>query len=158
MIMSTREYTIEVSFPSVLGYEKVARDAVASFALRCGFDASRLEDLKTALGEACINAIEHGNQRHADLYVMVCCVYNAQQLTIEVCDHGVKPYSGERPMADITSKVCGQTSCRGMGLLLISQLVDEYGFVQKTNGGNCLRLSFHQLRRDEVLSPCSTSA
>lgn len=142
----------------MLGYEKIARDAVASFALRCGFDSARVDDLKTALGEACINAIEHGNQRHPDLHVVVCCVYTAQQLTVEICDHGVKPYAGERPPADIASKVCGQTACRGMGLLLISQLVDEYDFVKKTDGGNCLRLAFHQLRRETVLSHANTSA
>ena len=52
---------MELSFPSELGYEKVAREAVAAFARRLGCDRERVEDLKTALGEACINAIEHGN-------------------------------------------------------------------------------------------------
>lgn len=156
--MSPREYTIEFSFPSVLGYEKVARDAVASFALRCGFDRARLEDLKTALGEACINAIEHGNQRDADLHVTVCCVYDTQRLTIEICDQGVKLYAGETPCADITSKVCGDASCRGMGLLLIAQLVDEYGFVQKTHGGNCFRISFNQIQQRSVVSHTSPLA
>ena len=147
-----REYTIEFSFPSVLGYEKIARDAVATFALRCGFDTARLDDLKTALGEACINAIEHGNQRHADLHVIVCCVYDTQRLTIEICDQGVKPYAGETPCPDIASKVCGDASCRGMGLLLIAQLVDEYSFVKNRHGGNCFRLSFNQMHQRSVVS------
>lgn len=144
MTGSTKNYTIEFSFPSELGYEKIARDVVASFALRCGFDVSQTDDIKTALGEACINAIEHGNQRHPNLHVEVNCSCDGQKLTIEVYDHGLKTYAGEAPHADITSKLRGQAPRRGMGLLLISQLVDECSFVAGQDGGNCFRFAFRQ--------------
>src|SRR5215211_1423830 len=91
---STTPLAMELSFPSELGYEKVARDAVAAFARRLGFDRERIEDLKTALGEACINAIEHGNGRTPGLHVEVSCVCEGERLTIHVHDMGLKRFQG----------------------------------------------------------------
>src|SRR6266511_5443537 len=96
---------MELSFPSELGYEKVAREAVAAFARRLGCDRERVEDLKTALGEACINAIEHGNGRTPGLHVDGSCFGSEDRLTVEVCDCGLKRYSGDlSPVAGIALK------------------------------------------------------
>lgn len=56
---------IELAIPSRLGLERVAIDAAASVAQLMGFSEDRIEDLKTAVDEACLNAIEHGNQQNA---------------------------------------------------------------------------------------------
>ena len=132
---------IDLSFPSELGYEKVARDAVAAFARRLGCDRERVEDLKTALGEACINAIEHGNGQKPGLRVEIHCSGGDDRLTIEVCDRGLKRYTGEpQPAAGIDLKLRGLAPRRGMGLMMISQLVDEAGFTEGSEGGNRFRL------------------
>jgi serine/threonine-protein kinase RsbW len=132
---------IELSFPSELGYEKIARDAVAAFARRLGCDRERVEDLKTALGEACINAIEHGNGQRPGLRVDIHCLGAEDKLTIEVCDHGLKRYSSDAsPAAGIDMKLRGLAPRRGMGLMMISQLVDEAGFTESQEGGNRFRL------------------
>src|SRR5262245_66626724 len=81
---------MELSFPSELGYEKVAREAVAAFARRLGCDRERVEDLKTALGEACINAIEHGNGRTPGLRVDVSCIGGGGRLEIQVAERSPK--------------------------------------------------------------------
>lgn len=52
----------ELRLPTRLGVEKVAMSTAASVAGIMGFSADRVEDLKTAVAEACINAIEHGNK------------------------------------------------------------------------------------------------
>jgi len=134
------EPSMELSFPSELGYEKVARDAVAAFARRLGCDRERVEDLKTALGEACINAIEHGNGHAPGLRVDVSCIGTNDHLTIEVRDRGLKRYEAASPIAGIDLKLRGLAPLRGMGLLMISQLVDEAGFTDSTDGGNHFRL------------------
>src|SRR5690554_2309024 len=120
--------SIELSIPSELGYEKVARDAVAAFARRLGFDRDRIEDLKTALGEACINAIEHGNAQTPGLRIAVSCVCEGERLTVEIHDHGLKHYAGHSAPPRIEHKLSGLAPLRGMGLLMISELVDEAGF------------------------------
>src|SRR4051812_42566180 len=101
------EPSMELSFPSELGYEKIAREAVAAFARRLGCDRERVEDLKTALGEACINAIEHGNGRAPGLRVDVSCISAADRLTIEVCDRGLKRYEASNTVAGIDLKLRG---------------------------------------------------
>lgn len=128
--------TVELSLPSEFGYEKVARDVIAAFARRLGFDPEQVENLKTAIGEACINAIEHGNQRSPGLRVSVNCSCDEQQLTVEVCDQGLKDYQGFAGPAPIDVKICGHAPRRGMGLMIIAQLVDESGFDYCANGGN----------------------
>lgn len=132
--------SMELSFPSELGFEKIAREAVAAFARRLGCDRERVEDLKTALGEACINAIEHGNGRAPGLRVDVSCISTDDRLTVEVCDRGLKRYQGGGSTASIDLKLKGLAPRRGMGLMMIAQLVDEAGFDESQDGGNRFRL------------------
>jgi serine/threonine-protein kinase RsbW len=131
---------MELSFPSELGYEKVAREAVAAFARRLGCDRERVEDLKTALGEACINAIEHGNGRAPGLRVDVSCIGDTGRLEVEVHDQGLKRYESGGMVAGIDLKLRGLAPLRGMGLMMIAQLVDEAGFTESGDGGNHFRL------------------
>jgi serine/threonine-protein kinase RsbW len=131
---------MELSFPSELGYEKVAREAVAAFARRLGCDRERVEDLKTALGEACINAIEHGNGRAPGLRVDVSCIGADDHLEIEVHDQGLNRYESSGMVASIDLKLSGLAPLRGMGLMMIAQLVDEAGFTESVDGGNHFRL------------------
>ncbi len=66
MVRMLDERTIEVSLPNMLGYERIAMQCAASFAKIVGFVPERVEDLKTAVSEACLNAMEHGNKCHPD--------------------------------------------------------------------------------------------
>ncbi len=133
---------MELSFPSELGYEVVVRDAVAAFAQCVGLHPNRIEDLKTALCEACINAIEHGNKLQLNLRVHVSCINKSDRLLIEIQDHGVQCYlPGKQPLS-IADKLAGLGPLRGMGLMLITELSDEAGFVPVTQG-NCFRLTFY---------------
>jgi serine/threonine-protein kinase RsbW len=143
--MSTPTYTqtsMELSLPSELGYEVIARDAVAAFARRLGLSADRIEDLKTALSEACINAIEHGNLLRPGLRVQVCCRFEDERLVIEVLDQGLSAFAPKSEPLSIGEKLAGLGSLRGMGLMLISQLCDEAGFVPQPGSGNCFRFAF----------------
>lgn len=53
---------IELHVPSVMEFEKVAMECAATAAKNMGFTEDRVEGLKTAVAEACLNAIEHGNK------------------------------------------------------------------------------------------------
>ena len=63
------EKKFQLHLPSTLGCEKVAMDFAASVAKSMNFPADRVEDLKTAVAEACTNAIEHGNKLDASMKV-----------------------------------------------------------------------------------------
>ena len=56
------EQLLELHLPNILGAEKEAIKQAVTIAEKMGFARDRIEDLKTALAEACINAIEHGNK------------------------------------------------------------------------------------------------
>jgi serine/threonine-protein kinase RsbW len=141
-----KQSSIELTVPSELGYEKVVRDTIAAFARRLGFESTRIEDLKTAIGEACINAIEHGNGGSPDQRISVSCICEDERLTIEVRDRGVRRYEGHRPAPAIEQKLQGIVPLRGMGLMIIAQLVDEADFYDNPTGGNLFRLSLYRHR------------
>ena len=80
--------SVEVRLPSRLGYEKVAMSTAAAVAKLMGFREDRVEDLKTAVAEACINAIEHGNMLNEGLSVGVVLSAGADGLEVKVIDDG----------------------------------------------------------------------
>jgi len=130
---SPKTTTVEVRLPSRLGFEKVAMSAAAALAKLMGFREDRVEDLKTAVAEACINAIEHGNRLNEKLSVGVVLLAGEDQLEVKVIDDG-KGMKTQPHKPDIDRKMHGQEDPRGMGMFLIQALVDEAEWVAGTNG------------------------
>ncbi len=125
--------TVEVRLPSRMGFEKVAMATAASVAKLMGFRDDRIEDLKTALAEACINAIEHGNRLNERLSVGVVLSVSADSLEVKVLDDGTG--MGKQPAKpDIDRKMHGEEGPRGMGMFLIQALMDEAEWVAGTDG------------------------
>ena len=85
-MVSPQPERVEIFLPSTLGYEKVARNAAEAVAEEMGFSADRIEDLKTDVAEACMNAIDHGNQEDQTTSVTVLLTAAPQQLDIKVSD------------------------------------------------------------------------
>lgn len=131
--------TVEVKIPSRLGYEKVAMSTAASMARLMGFTEDRVEDLKTAVAEACINAIEHGNHLNAEVPVGVILSVHPNELQVKVLDDGTGLHTPPTPV-DIDRKMSGEDDARGMGMFLIQALVDEVEWVPSTEGQSYVRL------------------
>ncbi|MDR3723677.1 MAG: ATP-binding protein [Terracidiphilus sp.] len=122
---------VEVRVPSRLGYEKVAMSTAAAAAKLVGLAPDRIEDLKTAVAEACINAIEHGNRFNENLSVGVILSADSGALEVKVLDNGKGEISQpHRP--DIDRKMHGEEPPRGLGMFLIQSLVDEAEWVPAT--------------------------
>jgi serine/threonine-protein kinase RsbW len=130
---------VEVRLPSELGFEKVALSTAASMATLMGFSPDRVEDLKTAVAEACINAIEHGNQMDDSLSVGVVLSTTDDELEVKVIDDGIGvERHPSRPDMDL--KMAGHEDPRGMGMFLIQALVDEAEWHQGPPGKSFVRL------------------
>jgi serine/threonine-protein kinase RsbW len=130
---------VEVRLPSELGFEKVALSTAASMAGLMGFSDDRIEDLKTAVAEACINAIEHGNHLDHALSVYVVLSQTDDELEVKVLDDGVG--IEEIPAhPDMDRKMLGEEDPRGMGMFLIQALVDEAEWYQGPPGKSFVRL------------------
>jgi serine/threonine-protein kinase RsbW len=130
---SAKPTSVEVRLPSRLGYEKVAMSTAAAVAKLLGFREERIEDLKTAVAEACINAIEHGNLLNEGLSVGVVLSSVDDGLEVKVIDDG-KGLKKLPAKPDIDRKIHGEEDPRGMGMFLIQALVDEAEWVKGSNG------------------------
>jgi serine phosphatase RsbU (regulator of sigma subunit)/anti-sigma regulatory factor (Ser/Thr protein kinase) len=107
------------------GNERQAIDQVAEAVAGLGLSGPRLERLKTAVGEATMNAIEHGNGNRPELPVGVSVVADEADLTVRITDQG-----GQRPLPevqtpDLEAKLAGEQTPRGWGLFLIQNMVDD---------------------------------
>ncbi|QNI33157.1 ATP-binding protein [Alloacidobacterium dinghuense] len=131
--------SVYVHLPSELGFEKVAMSTAASMAKLMGFSEDRIDDLKTAVSEACINAIEHGNKLNSALSVGVVLSTTDDQLEVKVIDDGAG-IGSKPPAPDIDRKMHGEEDPRGMGMFLIQALVDEAEWHQGPPGKSFVRL------------------
>lgn len=136
------KWTVELHIPSMLGYEQVAMESAASVAKIMGFTQDRIEDLKTAVSEACINAIEHGNKQNAAMKVIVALTIEESKLQIDVHDGG-KGIPGEIKKPSIEEKLAGKDTTRGWGMFLIKSLMDEVAFETKPGSGSVTRMIIH---------------
>ncbi|MSP11559.1 MAG: ATP-binding protein [Chloroflexi bacterium] len=134
--------TVELKIPNEAGYEKIAMKLAASVAEGMGFAPERVEDLKTAVSEACLNAMQHGNQDDVTARLFVILTIEASSLAIDVKDEGRggrPPETIESP--DMEKKLAGLQKPRGLGLFVIQHLVDEAMFVAPDVGeGNQFRM------------------
>jgi serine/threonine-protein kinase RsbW len=131
---------VQVRLPSELGFEKVAMSTAASMAALMGFSADRIDDLKTAVAEACINAIEHGNQLNSSLTVGVVLSTTDDQLEVKVIDDGSGVGASSAASPNIDRKILGEEDPRGLGMFLIQSLVDEAEWHQGPPGKSFVRL------------------
>lgn len=129
---------IELHIPSVMGSEKVAMETAASVAKKMGFTEDRIEDLKTAVAEACINAIEHGNKMDGSTKVGITLTVEESRLQVAVKDEGKG--IGEIQTPHIEDKMEGKDKSRGWGIFLIKSLMNEVTFEPGPEGGNITKM------------------
>ncbi len=134
------ENKFQLHLPSALGVEKVAMDFAAAVAKTMNFPADRVDDLKTAVAEACINAIEHGNKMDASTKIGISLTVDEGRLQVAVHDEGSG--IGQIPTPNIESQIEGKTETGGWGIFLMKSLMDEVTF-ESTPEGNVVKLIIH---------------
>jgi anti-sigma regulatory factor (Ser/Thr protein kinase) len=118
------------------GNERLALARVAGTVQGLGLSEARLERLKTAVAEATMNAIEHGNGNRPEIPVEVEVTQNSGEIVVAISDQGGENNAdaGPGPGAgdtvgghedpDLARKLDGEQSPRGWGLFLIRNMVD----------------------------------
>jgi serine/threonine-protein kinase RsbW len=140
---------IELKIPSEFGYEKIAMSTVATIAGEFGFTDDKIQDIKTAVSEACINAIEHGNKLQEDKNVVVMFKVNQEGLTIDVLDEGKSKGFKISHSPDLEEKLKKGIKKRGWGLFLIETLVDDVEVVKDKDNAPMLRMVIHFERKNK---------
>ena len=115
----------EFSVASEPDNERLAMQRVAEAVRELGLPPRRLEQLKTAVAEATMNAMEHGNHYRPELPVQIAVLASPAELAVRITDQGGGAPIGDPETPDLEAKLANQQTPRGWGLFLIKSMVDE---------------------------------
>jgi anti-sigma regulatory factor (Ser/Thr protein kinase) len=124
----------EFEVASAAGNERDAIRRVTEAVGPLGLVRATVERLSTAVGEATMNAIEHGNAYRDDVPVRVQVLSGSGRLVVRVTDAGSGPTLQRHEAPDLDAKLAGEQSPRGWGLFLIEKMVDGLREYHDTRG------------------------
>jgi anti-sigma regulatory factor (Ser/Thr protein kinase) len=119
------EVLTNFTVPSEPGNERRAIEQVEKAVRPLGLPGPRLERLKTAVAEATMNAMEHGNGYRAEVPVEVDVLHAGDELLVRITDRGGGQEIPEPESPDLEAKLESRQTPRGWGLFLIQSMVDE---------------------------------
>jgi serine/threonine-protein kinase RsbW len=128
---------IELTFPARGDLVVLARLVTSATSARAGFDIEELEDLRLAVGELCLLALQGSDSRHGDLRLELSVLGDAIDVTCTLGGAAAgAPLSAE---ADEAAQLSEQ---------ILDALVDEHGcerhdgsvraWLRKSRGGHAL--------------------
>jgi serine phosphatase RsbU (regulator of sigma subunit)/anti-sigma regulatory factor (Ser/Thr protein kinase) len=116
----------EINIPSQPGNERQAAEKVAQIVQQSiSLPQARIDRLKTAIAEATMNAMEHGNLYQAALPVEISVKASMDCLSVSIRDSGNQQQIDISETPDLEAKLSGIQSARGWGLFLIKNMVDD---------------------------------
>jgi serine/threonine-protein kinase RsbW len=121
----TRRTLAELAVPSEPGNERRAMEEVAGTVEGLGLTERSLEKLKTAVAEATMNAMEHGNRYREEAPVLIEVSASDAELSVKITDEGTGPAAIDPETPDLEAKLEGAQTSRGWGLFLIKSMVDD---------------------------------
>jgi serine phosphatase RsbU (regulator of sigma subunit)/anti-sigma regulatory factor (Ser/Thr protein kinase) len=156
--LSVNSEPVEFDIPSGPGNERVAMERVAEL-VGDWLPAPRLEKLKTAVAEATMNAMEHGNQYDPDkparlkLFLDETATSTGSvrvaSVRVTITDQGGGQPSPAAATPDLAAKLAGEQSPRGWGLFLIKAMVDEMR-VHQDDHHHTIELVMHLADQEEA--------
>ena len=121
-----RRVLADFTLPSEPGNERPAMEKVADAVKGLPLSKQRLDRLKTAVAEAAMNAMEHGNRYDPEVPVRIQVWLLKERLLVRVIDRGGGPLSSLRAEGpDLEAKLEHAQTPRGWGVFLIERMVDE---------------------------------
>jgi serine/threonine-protein kinase RsbW len=131
-----------LNIPSDFRYLGAVDAAIQDLAREFSFAPDAINDVSTALVEACSNAIEHGNHFSKDKRVVVTLGFNGGTFVATVKDEG-PGFDFDKVMRDDAAP--DPLSERGRGILIMRAFADEIRFRRDAQG---FVVELTKLRRD----------
>lgn len=128
---------IELFFPSDMKYLGAVDAVVQDLAREFSFSDKCINDMSTAIVEACTNAIEHGNKYARNKRVRVAIRFEGETLTTQVCDQGEGFDFGTLLNKDDPPDPLSE---RGRGIIIMKALSDDVTFSYDPGTGLCVEL------------------
>ena len=115
----------EFSLPSEAGIERVASEKVLELLIEIPLKKTQVDRLKTAVSEATMNAIEHGNHFDRNKPVMIKVIASEKAISVHISDRGGDSIIPESKDPNLEAKLAGLESPRGWGMFIIRRMVDH---------------------------------
>jgi len=129
-----QSHYIDISLPASPEYIAVARLAVSGVAAWMGFTVDKIDDIKMALSEACLNVVQYAYENQEGR-VDIRCVPHKDELEIIVIDTG-KGFDLEKTALEMNEKEFNL----GLGLMFIKSLMDEMEIKSEIRKGTQVRM------------------
>ena len=129
--MADIDTNVDLSIPMQPYMEVIATSVAESIGTFIGLDHNKVDEIKIAVVEACINAFEHS--KSADQRISVSFSMDEKGLMISINDGG-DGFDMDDAMAKIAEKRSEGIGDRGWGLTLIHELMDEVSIASTDNG------------------------
>lgn len=123
----------EFRLTSEPGNERRAMEKTAEIIRENGLLIDRLDQIKTAVAEATMNAMEHGNKYDPGKWVNIKVVRLPDTLSIYIVDQSGEHVIPAKTKPDLEAKLAGEQSPRGWGLFLIENMVDKMEVIKDEN-------------------------
>ena len=127
---------VDLSLPILPDMELTAVTVAESLGVFIGLDKDKIDEVKLALIEACINAFEHSKDRDRKINLNFQITDNA--MVISISDDG-EGFDIDEPKDRIAAKR-NKGEKRGWGLTLMSKLMDEVE-IDSSEKGTLVRLT-----------------
>lgn len=136
--------TVELRFTALPAHVRTARLVAAAVARRCGVDEAVLDEVRLAVGEACSRAVHLHLAHCPDRSVAVTLVDDATTFRVAVADEAPTGEDAEADFGDLTdvADLVDDAVPPGVGLAVISGLVDDVSFESGRDGGLVVRMSW----------------
>ncbi len=135
--MSARLEEMELSIPSDFRYLGAVDAAFQDLAREFSCSATCINDVSTAIIEACSNAIEHGNKFSKTKRVKIVVGFNGETIVARVYDEG-KGFDHEGYISRTIPP--DPLSERGRGLIIMMAFTDQLKFCYKLRKGFCVEM------------------
>ena len=126
---------VNLTLPIRPDMEMTASKTATAMAESMGMGADKIDEVRMAVVEACINAFEHSRADDGRVYIsfQILGEGEKQKLEIRVEDNGVGFVPGEVMEPRIEDKLKSQRK-RGWGIQIIKGLMDEVEFLSGERG------------------------
>ena len=126
---------VKLTLPMAPDMEVVASQAASSLAAFIGMSPDRVDEVRLAVVEACINAFEHSQSAERKVELTFCLIGDREPdcLEISVHDRGVGFAPAEVEEPKIEAKLKGSRK-RGWGLKIIQGLMDDVRILSGSKG------------------------
>ncbi len=130
---------VDITLPSDKQHLSKLRDFIFSFLVDL-FNEDERSRMAMAVDEACANAIEHAHNDDRNKKIHLHIEVNSKKFSITVTDSGVNTFKNIVHRDQVNQNILKETG-RGMGLILIKQMMDEVNLKPTETWGTAITMT-----------------